>query len=106
MILFRRLRKGIKNRVQDELVDQGWTEDEAQRRVDTLEDDDIADAVRQAKATNKVKGLGDGVLLQKIIEFIKSPAGQLIVSIIIKFLTGGVLEKQPGSEETESETEE
>lgn len=37
-----------------------------------------------------VGAIGDGTLIQALIEFLKSPAGQALIAMLIKLLLGGL----------------
>lgn len=44
----------------------------------------------EAESAAAVGALGDGTLIQALIDFLKSPAGQALVQLIIKLLLGGL----------------
>lgn len=59
----------------------GW-DDSLPDMAATMLPDDAKDAA--------VGALGDGTLIQALIDFLKSPAGQALIAMLIKLLLGGL----------------
>ncbi len=64
----------------------GW--DESRDLADSLTDDVIDSAVHQTEGA--VGAIGDGTLLQKLLDFFASPQGQALIALLIKILLGGI----------------
>lgn len=67
---------------------------EARELVAELDDDTINEGIKQVAPTveggaEAVGAIGDGVILQKIIDFINSPTGQALIALLLKLLMGG-----------------
>jgi len=81
------LTRVIRFRVAVELRKQGHTFDEAHELAGQLTDDMIHAGVEQTDGA--VGAIGDGTILQKIIDFLSSPQGQALIALLIKILLGG-----------------
>ena len=82
----------IKRRVIVELhKTHGYTMAEARELAGDLDDATIHAGMKQVEGVAEAVGaIGDGTLLQKIIDFIQSPQGQALIALLIKLLTGGM----------------
>jgi hypothetical protein len=79
----------IRRRVMLELVKtHGYSRDEAREMTAELDDGLIQTALNQTEGA--MQAIGDGTLLQKLIDFIQSPQGQALIALLIKLLTGGM----------------
>ncbi len=60
--------------------------------MDGWDDDLVPMAVEMLppEHADAVGALGDGTLIQALIDFLKSPAGQALIAMLIKLLLGGL----------------
>lgn len=63
---------------------------DARQMTADLDDEEIDSAVEQTEGAKEAVGaIGDGSLLQKLIDFISSPQGQALIALLIKLILGG-----------------
>ena len=66
---------------------KGLTRSQVNDAIDAATDDVVDAAVAESKATPPAPGaFGDGTIIQAIIDFLKSPAGQQIIAILIQII--------------------
>jgi hypothetical protein len=68
------------------LREQGYGLLEARQLSKTVDDDLIHHAATVADVS--LGAIGDGTILQAILDFFKSPVGQALIAALIKLLTG------------------
>lgn len=94
----------VKNRVYNEIVDQGYDPDIVWDLVDERVDEETIKAA--AVETNdpairefveREYSRAGGGLLERLIEFLKSPQGQLLIDIIVKALVAALIALLTGS---------
>lgn len=71
-----------------ELRRQGKTSAQINALMAGCDEDVVDEAISQAKATAEVAALGDGTILQAILDFLNSPLGKAIIAAIIALLGG------------------
>lgn len=85
----RRYYVGARLAARRELRKQGLSNDKIQAAIDACTDEVIDLAAEDAKVGAVVElpgAIGDGTILQKIIDFFNSPTGQALMAALIKLL--------------------
>lgn len=78
----------VRRAARRELEKRGYTDQNIDDMLACATSDVIADA--QAKAGVEMGAIGDGTILNAIIEFLKSPAGQALIQALIALLLGQI----------------
>lgn len=89
--------------VRAELQRRGYSFRDASDLASDLDDDTIDAAVVEADAVAQVSAIGDGRIIDAIIGFFKSPAGQMLLDLLLKLLIGGLLAVGPQVEAEQAE---
>lgn len=87
--LFPRLHTArVRSRCARALLAAGYTSDEIESVIDIVDSPTIQSVAAQCgpEVSAKVGALGDGTIINAIIEFFKSPEGQALISALVKML--------------------
>ena len=69
----------------------GYSMADARELASELDDETINAGMKQVEGVAEaVNALGDGHILQMLIDFISSPAGQALIKLLISLLLGGL----------------
>lgn len=73
------------------LAKQGLSRAEIRDKMDLVDDDMIEGATHEVGHSKVVGAIGDGTILQKIVDFFNSDLGKALIALLMKILLGGLL---------------
>jgi len=81
----------VRNQVRQKLREHGVSRSAINSVIDSVDEDSVAVAAESASVSMSampVGKLGDGTILNAIMDFLKSPQGQALIDALMKMLLG------------------